>query len=135
MKGTCHCGRVAIRLAAPPPFLNACNCSLCMKLGAAWGYYAPADVEIAGTTGGYERADVERPSITVHFCNDCGATVNWSPAAHRPQGRMGINMRLFDPAELAGVEIRHGDRRRGGDAEPRPDYRAPTPYDGIGAMP
>ena len=124
MQGSCHCGRVTVRLAAWPEFINPCNCSLCMKLGAAWGYYPPA-----------ERADVGRPSIVVHFCGACGATVNWSPAAHLPQDRMGINMRLFEPAALAGVEVRYGDRRSDGDAEPRPYLRPPTIFDGSGAIP
>ena len=106
-----------------------------MKLGAAWGYYPPADVAIEGETRVYERADVERPHLTLHFCGACGATVNWSPTAHLPQDRLGINMRLFEPGELAGIEVRYGDRRAGGDVEPRPYLRPPTIFDGKGAIP
>lgn len=133
MKGGCHCGRVSLRLARRPDFLNPCNCSLCMKLGAAWGYLAPHEVSVAGTTSRYERGDVERPAITLHFCGACGATVRWTAARHLPQDRMGINMRLFEPAELAGMEVRYEDAR----TDPVRDevYRAATIFDGRSAIP
>ena len=111
MTGGCHCGRVSIELAARPDYLNDCNCTLCLKSGALWGYYTVNAVKLNGETGEYVRADVTEPSVILHFCKKCGSTTHWSPAARLRNGRMGVNMRLFDPAELAGVELRFPNGR------------------------
>ena len=126
MRGACHCGAVSINVPASPDYLNQCNCTLCTKLGALWGYYSPDQVEIEGARRAYQRADADPPTIIAHFCEQCGATIDWSPvdpASHR----MGVNMRLFEPADLHGVEVRYGDRRSGGTA-PRRYYRSPTVF-------
>lgn len=134
MNGSCHCGQVTIRVPAEPEYLNACNCTVCTKLGALWGYYSRRQVGIAGETRSYLRSDVEQPNIGFDFCGQCGATTSWSPRGSNEEDRMGVNMRLFDPAELTGIEIRYGDRRNH-DTAPRRYYREPTIFDGAGAQP
>lgn len=112
MTGACHCGAVSIRLAARPEYLNDCNCSLCTKSGVRWGYYATGDVEMSGETGEYVRSDVAQPTAHIHFCKTCGSTTHWSAAPHlQHHGLMGVNMRLFDPAQLAGTELRFPNGR------------------------
>jgi hypothetical protein len=133
MKGACLCGRVTIRVPARPDYMNACNCAFCTKLGAVWAYYALSAVEIEGEPRAYVRADVDNPTLSGNFCPDCGATTHWAPIGENHRDRAGINMRLFDPAELIGIEVRYGDRRNHSGADPRPYYRAPTIFDGEGA--
>jgi hypothetical protein len=116
LTGHCHCGQVTITIPAQPDYVNDCNCTLCSKIGALWGYFDPADVRVAGETQQYSRADSADPAVIAHFCGRCGCTTHWTAtkAFVRRVGennRMGANMRLFPPAALRGVEIRFPDGR------------------------
>jgi hypothetical protein len=109
--GGCHCRAVRITLRTKPEYVNDCNCSLCSNAGALWGYFSPSDVWIDGETQNYVRVDRKQPGVSVHFCGTCGATTHWSPLPRFPQTMMGANMRLFDPGELFGVELRFPNGR------------------------
>ncbi|PHR60149.1 MAG: aldehyde-activating protein [Robiginitomaculum sp.] len=103
-------------LAQRPDFINDCNCSLCEKSGGAWGYFDTASVEVSGQTQPYIRQDMESPAIALHFCAKCGVTTHWvlikkpkrTPSASKT---CGVNMNIFDCADLAGVEIRFPEGR------------------------
>jgi hypothetical protein len=133
MQGSCHCGAVTIRVPERPPFLNACNCTLCWKVGTMWGYFPVSEVEFSGEVSSYLRSDVPNASMAAEYCGKCGATTNWRRLDADAPDRMGVNMLLFDPAELAGLELRYGDRRNHERSNPQPSYRPPTIFDGAGA--
>jgi len=127
VNGACLCGRVAVRVPGRPGYLNACNCALCWKLGALWGYYDPATVIVGGEVRSYRREDVAENHITADACPTCGTTINWSPL-DPALGRMGVNMRLFDPASLRGLEVRYENGR---DDEHPPVYREATSFENM----
>lgn len=111
MNGSCVCGSVKIIVTTPPNFIHDCNCNLCRKVGAGWGYYASADVTTSGETSSYMRSDQEMPSVIVHSCANCGATTHWDltpeyKARNPSADQVGVNMKLFNPADLTGVELR-----------------------------
>ncbi|WP_108788265.1 GFA family protein [Erythrobacter sp. Alg231-14] len=116
MEANCHCGLVSITLDTPPDFINLCDCTLCLKSGAAWGYFASEQVQVLGRTSGYQRVDYDNAAVEVQFCPKCGSTTHWVltesyMATNKDGDRMGVNMRLFDPAELSGIEGRTLDGR------------------------
>ncbi|MGB7405726.1 MAG: aldehyde-activating protein [Pacificimonas sp.] len=109
MTGTCSCGTVGVKVAEPPAFVNDCNCSLCRKVGALWGYYDAAAIEVTGSTSGYFRTD-KNPALTeVHHCRTCGTTTHF--VSHHPEApsMRGVNMNLFALTDLSGVERRYPD--------------------------
>lgn len=110
---SCHCGQVRIEIDEQPAYVNECNCSLCCKSGARWAYFKPAEVRVAGATRGYRRTDKADPSAEVHFCGDCGTTTHFvlteSAIARFGDALTGINMRLADERDLAGIELRYPD--------------------------
>ena len=111
----CLCGQVRIETPKRPDFINECNCTLCSKTGARWAYFHPADVAIAGATKGYRRADKEDPAADVRFCAHCGSTTHFvlteSAVARFGNVQLGVNMRLADEKDLAGIELRYPDGR------------------------
>lgn len=117
LNGTCHCGAVRLTIPRKPDYVNDCNCTLCTKSAGLWGYYDPAEVSISGETRTYTRADLPEPALATHFCGTCGCTTHWTMledfAATHPEmpPRMGINMRLFEPETVGGVEVRLVDGR------------------------
>lgn len=118
----CHCGQVRVELGRRPDYIHECNCSLCSKSGARWAYFDPADVSVAGSTHGYCREDKGEPGAEVHFCPNCGSTTHFTltPGIVAKFGdtMVGVNMRLADDKDLAGIELRFPDGRnwRGEDA-------------------
>ncbi len=128
MNGNCHCRRVTISVPGTPDYLNVCNCTLCTRVGGIWGYYPLSGVTIDGETSTYVRADEAEPFLGTHFCGRCGTTTHWSPLAADAPDRMGVNMALFDPDELIGIEIRYPDGRNDFPDERR-FYREPAVFD------
>ncbi len=112
---TCHCRRVSLQTTRRPDFIHECNCSLCQKTGAIWGYFAPDEVATDGETSSYCRSDKSEPGVDVHFCANCGATTHFklTEAAKEKHGdtMMGVNMRLADAQDLHGIELRFPDGR------------------------
>ena len=112
---SCHCGEVRVEIAALPDYIHECNCTLCAKTGAKWGYFEPEQVSVAGETRGYARADKPDPAAETRFCPGCGWTTHFvlTPSAVAKFGNtlMGVNVRLADGSDLAGVELRYPDGR------------------------
>jgi len=115
LKLHCHCGQVRIQATRHPDFINECNCTLCSKTGARWAYYHPSDVVIAGMTKGYSREDKDDPAAEVQFCANCGSTTHFiltaSAIAKFGNVQLGVNMRLANEDDLAGIELRYPDGR------------------------
>jgi hypothetical protein len=112
-KLSCLCGQLRVTISTRPDFINECNCTLCSKAGARWAYLLPAAVSIEGTTNGYRRADKADPAAEIHFCPICGSTTHFTltPSAISKFGnvQLGVNMRLADENDLAGIELRYPD--------------------------
>ena len=115
LKLACHCGLVRIHVRKRPDYIHECNCTLCGKTGARWGYFHPSEVEVEGTATGYCREDKEDAAAEIRFCATCGATTHFtltaSAAARFGNSLMGVNMRLADESDLAGIELRFPDGR------------------------
>lgn len=112
---TCLCGQVTVTAEKSPDFIHACNCTLCSKSGAWWGYFSPGEVTVTGETRGYVRQDKARPACELRFCPKCGSTTHFvlTEAAIAVHGNTmaGVNMRLAPESDLAGIELRFPDGR------------------------
>ena len=109
VEGSCHCGAVRVSIPEVPQRMTLCNCSICRRLGALWAYYPQTDVRIHGhpaSTQGYVWGD--RTLSTVR-CASCGCVMFWEPLKPNGDGRMGVNMRNFDPALLEHTTLRRFD--------------------------
>ncbi|HEX6377152.1 MAG TPA: aldehyde-activating protein [Allosphingosinicella sp.] len=112
---SCLCGQLRVEIAKLPDFIHECNCTLCSKSGAQWGYFHPSEVRVEGDALGYFREDKAEPGALLRFCGRCGVTTHFvlteGAAAKHGNVVMGVNMRLADEGELAGVELRYPDGR------------------------
>jgi hypothetical protein len=110
---SCLCGRVHVTVGRRPDYVNECNCALCSKSGARWGYFHPTEVGVEGETRGYRRADKDEPNAEIRFCAECGSTTHFvlTKAAVSKFGDtlLGVNMRLAREGDLRGVEVRFPD--------------------------
>ena len=110
LEASCHCGAVRVTIPTAPAYINECNCSFCVKRGATWGYFTRAEVIPSGDTSGYVHARMANPFVRVYFCPNCGCTTHGVACDDTIDWTI-VNMRLFDPDIIAGVEIRYPDGR------------------------
>ncbi len=110
---SCHCGQIRIETSKKPDYIHECNCSLCSKSGARWGYFHPSEVRVEGPSSGYSREDKDDPAADLRFCTRCGSTTHFTltrgAAAKFGNTLMGVNMRLANERDLEGVELRYPD--------------------------
>jgi hypothetical protein len=82
---------------------------LCRRYGALWAYYPIGEVQVTyppGQTADYVWGD--RTLRTVR-CATCGCITHWEPLQPTADGKLGVNMRNFDPDALGAVCIRRFD--------------------------
>lgn len=112
---SCLCGQIRVETAKQPDFIHECNCTLCSKSGVRWAYFHPSEVSVEGAAQGYCREDKDDPGALLQFCGTCGSTTHFvltaSAVARHGNSLMGVNMRLADEGDLAGVELRFPDGR------------------------
>ena len=102
MEGTCDCGEVTLRLARRPDRIVACRCAYCRRVGAKWGYFDGREVDVDGATLSYRRA---ARRLEFRRCEICGVLTHWQRPGRPAEARMGVNMALFEPAELIGIPV------------------------------
>lgn len=116
MTNTCACGSVTVTVKRQPDFIYDCDCTLCRKSGAAWGYFTPDEVIAEGQTIAFARQDKDVPIVEIHSCAVCGSTTHFTlteayRAEHSNLDQVGVNMRLFDAEQLDGVEVQYPNGR------------------------
>ncbi|PHR95386.1 MAG: aldehyde-activating protein [Oceanobacter sp.] len=108
LNGSCHCGAVQITVAEPPPRVLRCNCTLCRKTGWRGGYWHPDAVRIEAPPQGLNPYIQGDRTITSWTCKRCGCFTHWTPLTASPD-QMGVNMRMFDPADWHHLPVREVD--------------------------
>jgi hypothetical protein len=109
LSGACHCGDVRIELPAAPRTLIDCNCSICRRNGAWWALWDPAEVRVHGHPQHTTEYLWGPRTIRTLRCSRCGCVTHWEPLQPAAGDRIGVNMRNFDPAALAGARTRRFD--------------------------
>lgn len=108
IQGACHCGSVKWTFKGPLESATACNCTACRRYGALWAYdYEGEGVDVSGTTKAYIRGK----SLGFHFCPECGCMAYWRSLqpGEDSRRRIGVNLRLTEPAAVAHLPIDHFD--------------------------
>jgi hypothetical protein len=108
IEGACHCGAVRWSFEGVPDSATACNCTVCRRYGALWGYeFENEGIRVAGPTQVYVRGT----EIGFHFCPTCGCVAYWRALKARDDGRrrMGVNLRLAEPEAVASIQVEHFD--------------------------
>ena len=73
IRATCHCGAISVTVPRLPNYINVCQCTICRRYGAAWGYYSVDEVKIEtkpnAATKQYIWGDRD---LSFNFCDICG---------------------------------------------------------------
>ncbi len=109
LEGSCHCGAVRIQVARKPRRLTSCNCSICSRYNTLWAYYDRSQVTIKARQDAKASYCWGDRQLRFVRCATCGCVTHWEPVDWSNGGRMGVNMRNFDPATIDSVRVRRLD--------------------------
>lgn len=113
LTATCHCGAVKVTVPSKPEWLADCNCSICRRNGALWAYYQYHTVQVDAPEGTTDEYIWGRKVLAFVRCKTCGCVTHWKRIVPVAGSKMGVNARNFDPAAIAGTEIRPLDGASG----------------------
>lgn len=108
MKTSCHCGRIKIEVATPAQ-VTICNCSICSRYQALWGYYQPQQVriEVQGESESvYQWGDKELGFVR---CSNCGCVTHYRTLPGQPDPRIAVNFRMVVDDSVADIPVRYFD--------------------------
>jgi hypothetical protein len=109
LQGSCHCGAIRLTLPNAPEKATSCNCSLCRRSGAIFGYYVFGTVSVQGHPENTEEYIWGDRTLRNIRCKTCGILTHWEPLDSKPGARHGVNLRNFDPKLLESVPVRRFD--------------------------
>ena len=106
MQVTCHCKNISIEVA-PPTQITSCNCSICSRYSALWGYYKPNEVKITIGEGGehfYSWGDNELEFVR---CAKCGCVTHYRTVDRYPNPKIAVNFRLVSNDLISNTPMRY----------------------------
>ncbi|HEY2708572.1 MAG TPA: hypothetical protein VGI95_11020 [Caulobacteraceae bacterium] len=136
IRAACHCEAVRFEFEAPPEWVLDCNCTLCRRYGALWGYLrGPGALTLLSgpTTDATDTYSWLDGDLAFHRCKTCGCVTHMMAAKVDPPAIYGVNMRLMAGLDPATVRVRRRDNGHSGFFWTRPD--APIEESGHPPMP
>ena len=109
MKLSCHCGAVHIEIDKQPESLTSCNCSICNRYGALWGYYQPNEVSLTIKGPEISKYSWGEKSINFCFCSECGCVTHYESNSKKYEPRTAVNFRMAEPSAIETLRIRKFD--------------------------
>ena len=109
IEASCHCGNVSLSIKPHPKHLISCNCSICQRLGALWGYFLPEDIDILikqSPTNTYQWGD---KNINFQHCPLCGCTTHYIPTKESGREKMAVNFSMVDKAVSDEIAVKYFD--------------------------
>ncbi|MDQ7048930.1 MAG: hypothetical protein Q9M92_05060 [Enterobacterales bacterium] len=97
VRASCHCGNVQIKIQHLVAVLHSCNCSICHRYAALWGFHKVAQVFIEVGDFALSRYRWGDEMIDFYFCSHCGSTTHYLALKKSKIDRLAINYRLFEP--------------------------------------
>jgi hypothetical protein len=84
--------------------MTQCNCSICRRYGAIWGYYTRAIVDINAKPGSLAVYRWGDNDINFYHCSRCGCVTHHGRVVEKADATdtLAINMRNADDTRLAG---------------------------------
>lgn len=108
-EGACHCGRIRFTLPYLPQRITRCNCSVCRRYAAGWGYYQRR--EVAMTIADETEAAYAWNDHMIRFihCRHCGCLTHYEDVERTPESRLAVNMNMVAPALWQDLPVRYFD--------------------------
>lgn len=105
-KGECHCGNIKVKIPNLTDTGTSCNCSICSKYAAIWGYFKRSQVDIEiGKCGARVYSHGDKMINFIH-CSNCGCITHYESTVDGPDERVAVNYRMFNHSDLEKITIK-----------------------------
>ncbi len=109
IKGQCHCGNIKLQLPQLTENATTCNCSICARYGAIWGYFTRTEVKVAVGESGFSAYSHGDKMINFNHCKKCGCLTHYTSTDPSADSRLAVNYRMFPSTVIQQINIRHFD--------------------------
>ncbi|USD64036.1 aldehyde-activating protein [Vibrio sp. SCSIO 43136] len=104
--GQCHCGNVTISISKVTPTAVSCNCSICHRYAAIWGFFTEKEVSLDVGSVGLDTYCHGDKMINFNRCKGCGVVTHYTSTQPSPEARFAVNYRIFHREVLDITKIR-----------------------------
>ena len=105
VEGSCHCGAIKLQIDVAPDEVTDCNCSICRRYGVLWAYYKASTVRVEAAPKAIRGYSWGRKALRFVRCATCGCVMCWERVSPKPERKMGVNARNFEPKVLRSVRV------------------------------
>jgi len=105
----CHCGNIEFTVKQLPEYLGDCNCSICRRYNALWGYYPPELVSISIQGEGSDSYLWGDKEVDFQRCKNCGCITHYTTTELCPEIICAINFRMAAPELYKEVPVKKID--------------------------
>lgn len=105
-QGQCHCGRMSFTVATLPETVTHCNCSICRRYNAVWGYYQRHEVTLADCDDAATAYRWNDEVIDFVHCRFCGCMTHYEDVDKLPDSRVAVNFRMCPEAIWQDIRVR-----------------------------
>lgn len=109
LEGKCHCGNITLIIPSLTTNATSCNCSICSRYAAIWGYFKEADVTVTIGANGMDSYAHGDKMINFNHCGKCGCITHYTSTAPSSSTRLAVNYRMFDTNVLKQLTVKHFD--------------------------
>ncbi|MCF6775059.1 hypothetical protein L3V83_00605 [Thiotrichales bacterium 19X7-9] len=107
--GHCHCGNVKLTIPQLTGKATRCNCTICSRYSAIWGYFKEKDVIVSVGELGISGYSYGEKTINFISCNKCHCITHYISIPSSPDAKLAVNYRMFDAKLLSKIEFRYFD--------------------------
>jgi hypothetical protein len=104
--GQCHCGNVTLTIRRLTNDATKCNCSLCRRYAALWGYLTDSEVSVAVGEFGLKSYEHGDRCISFKHCANCGCVTHYTSTPRSGSDRVAVNYNMFSSDLIESIRVR-----------------------------
>ncbi len=111
IEGSCHCGKVRLKLDAEPKEAMECNCSHCSRKGYLLWFVPRSQFKLLTPEAALATYTFNKHVIKHHFCSKCGCAPFGFGKDRSGAATAAINVRCLEGVELSSLKKLQVDGR------------------------
>lgn len=104
LKGSCHCGAIALEVDGAPEQVMECNCSHCSRKGYLLWFVPREQARVTTDGDALSTYHFNKHVIDHHFCNRCGCAPFATGTGPDGKAMAAINARCLVGIDLAALK-------------------------------
>jgi hypothetical protein len=111
-QGGCHCGRIRYEVTGDLSQAFDCNCSICIKRGALWGFVKAPQFKLVQGDDALNDYQFGKKKIHHLFCQSCGVGSFSRGLAPNGEETFAINVNCLDGVDVGALKVTPFDGRK-----------------------